>query len=179
MNNFRLKKISIMLTLLVLCLILVVKELFFVHHFKRRNEKRKIHKNPVIDIDITDNNTERKYVYIDLGANNGDSLANFFGLDNEMPIQLSNKLIQSLKWDVYAFEANPLFDQNLFEMKNTLLNRNHTVYLFHSTAAWIKNGHVDFYLDLVNKEHNFWGSSLKTKGASVRESASKNVQNSC
>ena len=59
---------------------------------------------------------------------------------------------------MYAFEANPVFDNDLYQMKNKLNDLGHLVHLFNQTAAWKYDGQIDFYLDLINVEKNFWGS---------------------
>ena len=117
-------------------------------------------------IDIDNGNPDRKYVYFDLGTNNGDSLKNFFGIDRKihpewkLNIELNSKRINSVNWIAYAFEANPKFNEQLWELKKRIPSRN-TVHIKNGTAAWIKNGQIDFYLDLINAGANFWGSSLK------------------
>ena len=45
-------------------------------------------------------------------------------------------------------------------MKQDIEILNHKVNLFKSTAAWIYDGTIDFYLDKVNAGYDFWGSSL-------------------
>ena len=128
----------------------------------RTNTKSK--QAQLIDIDSGDqsSNPDRKYVYFDLGANNGDSLANFFGFDEKVFLgwKLNNDRINSVNWIVYAFEANPIFNEQLSEMKRRIPSQN-SVHMYNGTAAWIQNGEIDFYLDLVNSDNEFWGSSLK------------------
>ena len=112
-----------------------------------------------------------KNVYIDLGSNKGDSVYNFFGL-LEKP-EGSNLNGQSLfdnegedsfilkTWDVYAFEANEYFNDQLNEMKNMIESLGHNVYLYDKTAACTFNGFIDFYLDTKSKYFDYGGSSLK------------------
>ena len=45
-------------------------------------------------------------------------------------------------------------------MKKKAIEMGHTVHLHRQTAAWIYDGKIDFYLDTVNKQNDFWGSSL-------------------
>jgi hypothetical protein len=113
---------------------------------------------------LIENGTAKNYVFIDLGANKGDSIYNFFGIETNdqspynFPQLLDRTLVKQVSWIVYAFEANPVFDNDLYEMKNKLNNLGHIVHLFNRTAAWKYDGKIDFYLDLINVEKNFWGS---------------------
>ena len=73
------------------------------------------------------------------------------------------------EWLIYAFEANPFFDEQLLQMKylvTTGSKYKHTVYLYNQTAAWIYDGKIEFYLDTVNTAVDFWGSSLNKNAAS-------------
>ncbi len=70
------------------------------------------------------------------------------------------KSFKTNKWIIYGFEANSVFDQQLIKMKEDVEKLNHTVYLYKSTAAWINDGTIDFYLDTVNAAYDYWGSSL-------------------
>ena len=125
---------------------------------------------------------DAKFVFIDLGANKGDSILNFFG-QNEKALggQLSNLIkldeVLNRKWIIYAFEANPFFNQVLYEMKTNLeSNYGHTVFLFNQTAAWKSDGLIDFYVDEVNIDQSFWGSSLFNNHPDVIKSGKKKVK---
>ena len=105
------------------------------------------------------------HVFIDLGANKGDSIYNFIGLNSQAQggnLDNSNfpKSYKTAKWIIYGFEANSFFDNQLLKMKQDVEMLNHKVNLFKSTAAWIYDGTIDFYLDKVNADNDFWGSSL-------------------
>jgi hypothetical protein len=107
---------------------------------------------------------EPLHVFIDLGANRGDTIYNFIGLNSEAQGgNLKNSIFpqsfKTAKWIIYGFEANSLFDNQLIKMKQDVEKLNHSVHLFKSTAAWIYDGTIDFYLDTNNKV-DFWGSSL-------------------
>lgn len=126
----------------------------------------------------------RKYVYFDLGLNNGDSLLNFFNLKslNYVGGYLSfsnfSRKTQSSDWIVYAFEANPTFTPFLTNIKNTYF-ADQVVYLYTETAAWIYDGTIDFYLDTVNVAGNYWGSSLKKEHWDVVNSGQQKVTVQC
>lgn len=112
---------------------------------------------------ILEKNATNNYVFIDLGANKGDSIYSFFGVETKefnpykFPELIDRKLVNQVSWTVLAFEANPVFDQDLTYVKDRLDQR-HRVQLYNSTAAWTYDGKIDFYLDLVNSDKNFWGS---------------------
>ena len=101
-------------------------------------------------------------VFIDLGANKGDSVYNFVGLtENAQGGKLNSKnFAKNASWIIYAVEANPFFDTKLLEMKKKVEALGHTVHLYNQTAAWVQDGKIDFYLDTVNPGYDFWGSSL-------------------
>ena len=106
-----------------------------------------------------------KYVYIDLGANKGDSVLNFFGLNEraqggKFSNQIDQSLIKNNKWIVHAFEGNPVFDRPLDIVANKITSMGHQVYMNNSTVGWVYDGYVEFYIDIVNKKYDFWGSSL-------------------
>jgi len=123
-----------------------------------------------------------KYVLIDLGANKGDSIYNFFGMkdqmSNKLPELIDPELVNQVSWTIFAFEANPVFDKDLYRMKQKL-SKKHKVNLYNSTAAWIYNGYINFYLDLVNKKDSYWGSSLDNNHPDVVRSGKTKVNVSC
>jgi hypothetical protein len=59
--------------------------------------------------------TSKRFVYIDLGANNGDSVYNFFGKESKYPTLFNSKDIEKSECIVYAFEGNPRFNDQLLE----------------------------------------------------------------
>ena len=109
---------------------------------------------------------KRKFVFIDLGANSGDSIYHFLNINDDKTkkvytfpdLLLMN--VNDVPWNIYAIEANPVFDISLLNMRDDLNKKlpQHKVFLLNSTVAWIKDGQIDFYLDLINKDVNFWGS---------------------
>jgi FkbM family methyltransferase len=136
-------------------------------------------KNKSIDISSTRSN---KFVYIDLGANTGDSVYDFFNAKSSKYPKIFNSTDGGRSdWSVYAFEANPQFDAQLDAMKMRLENttRQINIHLYKSTAAWIYNGNVTFYLDTVNKKHNFWGSSIDSNHPDVVRSNRTRISVSC
>ena len=113
----------------------------------------------------TDYEYSTKYVFIDLGANKGDSILNFFDLNEKahggkISNQIDQRMIKNNKWIVHAFEGNPVFDRSLGIVANKITNMGHQVYMKNSTVGWIYDGNVEFYIDTVNPKFESWGSSL-------------------
>lgn len=122
--------------------------------------------------------TPSKNVYFDLGTNNGDSIKYFLAKSNKMPYSLLKNYEKRLnsKWEIFAFEANSYFNNDLELLKNECINEGHVFHLFNETAAWIKNETIKFYLDTVNFNKSFWGSSVIKKHPDVVKSNQKNVE---
>lgn len=128
---------------------------------------------------------DRKYILLDLGANTGDSVYNFFDMDSIYPKMLPSYLVSKAAWTVYAFEANPKFDEKLAKMKfdiekNPAENdqHRHVVHAYNRTAVWTYDGFIDFYLDTDNEKQNFYGSSLRRAHPDVRDGKTR-VNVSC
>lgn len=62
----------------------------------------------------------RSYIYIDLGCNNGESVLSFFNGQFSYPRIVPPEFVGMVDWTVYAFEANPIFDEQLVQMKSEL-----------------------------------------------------------
>jgi hypothetical protein len=115
--------------------------------------------------DLIEEKSDPVNVFIDLGANKGDSIFNFVGMNKRaqggnINSETFPQSFKSAKWIIYGFEANSIFDEPLLKMKEEVEKLNHTVHLYKSTAAWTYDGTIDFYLDKINVKRNFWGSSL-------------------
>lgn len=82
------------------------------------------------------------------------------------------------RWDVYAFEANPVWTPWLEEVKN-ILKDEHNVYLYNETAAWIQDGEIEFHLDVYNRKPNFLGSSLRKDNPGIYRRGSKTIVVKC
>ena len=117
------------------------------------------------------NKREKKYVYIDLGANRGDSIYNFLGITEKRTGgssggKLSNlvdpNIIKNNKWEIFGFEGNPVFDERLAAMKSDIeaKNKNVQINLYSSTIAWIFDGRIDFFLDTADPLRDFSGTCL-------------------
>lgn len=123
-----------------------------------------------------------RYVYIDMGTNNGDSILSFFGMDqNNYPKFLDQTLISEKEWIVYAFEANARFNEDIKDATRKVLAKQPKVKfnLFTETAVWTRNGHIKFFLDKVNAGASYWGSSLKEQHVDVISSNKVSVDVVC
>jgi hypothetical protein len=106
---------------------------------------------------------QKKHAFFDLGSNNGDSVMYFFKDDQKIEEQqeytVKNYGTKSGHvWDVHIIEANPFFNGSLQKVRDSLQLLGHTVFLYTQTAAWIRNEKLEFYLDTVNPDKNYWGS---------------------
>lgn len=62
--------------------------------------------------------------------------------------------------EIYLFEANPHFNVALLRARERYAEVGVNVEIYPSTVADIKDGTRIFYLDTVNTDHDFWGSSV-------------------
>lgn len=118
-------------------------------------------------------NRTKQHVFIDLGANIGDSVKYFFTKNTSHLGENSLKgyaLRENKKWIVHIVEANPYFNSILDKTKVWCESLGHTAYVYKKTAAWIRNEQLEFYLDTVNPTFNYWGSSLINEHPDVKKS---------
>ena len=121
---------------------------------------------------------KKRYVFFDLGTNNGDSVTYF--IDKAQRSDKDSFLkgygaLNDKKWEIYAVEANLYFNKMLLKLKQHCESLGHTFHLFTETAAWTKNEKLVFYLDTINVQGNYWGSSLLNYHPDVVNSGYKNV----
>lgn len=100
-------------------------------------------------------------------------------MGGKMSYSRFGKKARSAKWDVYAFEANPLFNPILEKVSAQIAEKNHTIQIFNETAVWTHDGTIDFYLDTVNEKFNFWGSSLDKNHPDVIKSGREKLTVKC
>jgi len=122
--------------------------------------------NHLIEKKSNENSDKVRHVFFDLGANRGDTIQNFFGLSKralggDISSLFKRDFIQNNKWIVYAFEANYLFDKPLQKTMQDIITIGHQFILYNSTAVWINDGHIEFFIRLVKNNNNHGGSSLK------------------
>lgn len=168
MSQIRINK-HIFLVFISIIAVLSVLVLIFNRNDDFAFNKEDLKLFPNIDLNELDEeffSEQRNYIFIDLGANRGDSINRFFGKEqNELPSILDSNLVNRANWTIYAFEPNPAFEEDLFRMKNSLAPK-HTVHLYNRSAGWIYDGTINFYIDAKNRD--FVGSSLKINHPDVK-----------
>jgi hypothetical protein len=157
LNNYLRRFYSIVVLLLFLLIIILTNNLY-------HDIKLKSYANTYFSM-LNGLPDEPVHVFIDLGANKGDSIYNFIGINNRaqggnINSEMFPQSFKSAKWIIYGFEANKVFDSRLLKMKEEVEKLNHTIHLYKSTAAWTYDETIDFYLDTINDKNDFWGSSL-------------------
>jgi FkbM family methyltransferase len=121
---------------------------------------------------------KKRYAFFDLGTNNGDSVKFFIDKIDRTDKDSYLKgygAIDNKKWEIYAVEANPFFNEILGDVKKYSEDKGHKFNLFTETAAWTKNEKLTFWLDTVNAKRNYYGSSLLKIHPHVIKSGYKNV----
>lgn len=100
-------------------------------------------------------------IFIDLGANKGDSIRSFTESEDAQGGNSVKERGRNGGWEIFAFEANPIFDEKLINLGNEINKAGlNSIKIFNSTAISTENGWVEFYLDTVNEKQDYWGSSL-------------------
>jgi len=109
--------------------------------------------------------TVPKCVFIDLGAADGNTfgffLKNGYGDVAKCP---------SVDWSAILVEANPRFNAQLSAVGQQQAGK---VNVMSSTAAFMCEAKTSFFLDTVNTEKNFWGSSMSNNHPDVKRSGGK------
>ena len=131
-----------------------------------------------VNKDIKPKDRKKRFVFFDLGTNNGDSVK--FFVDKVVRSDKDSFLkgygaLDNKKWEIYAVEANPYFNKVLADVKVYCEKLGHEFHLYTETAAWTKNEKLVFFLDTINFHGNFWGSSLLNYHPDVVNSGFKNV----
>jgi len=109
--------------------------------------------------------TKPRCVFIDLGAANGNTF-DFFMKDGYGPV----KNCPNGEWAAVLVEANPRFNSDLAQV-----GKQHptSINVMSSTAAYMCEAHTSFFLDTVNTQRNFWGSSMSADHPDVQRSGGK------
>lgn len=107
-------------------------------------------------------------VFIDLGAAHGNTFQNFLD-DGFGPVK---NCPSGGAWEAVLVEANPRFKKPLVELQT---NYSGQVTSKPSSAAYMCEGNTSFYLDTVDVDTNFWGSSLSPNHNDVIRSGLQKV----
>ncbi|ATY63111.1 family methyltransferase [Cordyceps militaris] len=102
-----------------------------------------------------------RYIFVDLGANSADSLETFL----ETPAAKFKYDFPSPPWathdeaEIFLFEANPVFNDALVHARQKYAALGKPITIYPSTVVDTTDGLRTFYLDEVNADHAYWGSS--------------------
>lgn len=111
--------------------------------------------------------TVPRCVFIDLGAADGNSfnffMKNGYGDVGKCP---------SVQWSSILVEANPRFNTQLAGVGGKYPGQ---LTVMSSTAAYMCEAQTSFFLDTVNTEKNFWGSSMSNSHPDVQRSGQEKV----
>jgi FkbM family methyltransferase len=107
--------------------------------------------------------TSPKCIFIDLGAANGNTFESFL---NNGYGEVKNCAHMTGDYEAFLVEANPRFQPALKRIEAS----NAKVHAFPSTAAYMCDGHTSFYLDTVNTNKNYWGSSMSANHQDTKAS---------
>mmetsp|Transcript_25889 Transcript_25889/g.59763 ORF Transcript_25889/g.59763 Transcript_25889/m.59763 type:complete len:498 (-) Transcript_25889:53-1546(-) len=106
-------------------------------------------------------------VFIDLGAANGNTfqyfLNNGYGDVSHCP---------SGKYQAVLVEANPRFNKDLADIASQYQG---LVDSKSGTAAYMCEAQTSFFVDTVNTEHNYWGSSMSSNHPDAQKSGLQQV----
>lgn len=114
---------------------------------------------------------DSKCLFIDLGAANGNTFEDF----------LNNRYVETAycplgHWEAVLVEANPRFDTALRSIAAKYQESSARVQVMPSTAAFMCEAEASFFLDTVNQNHSYWGSSLSSRHPDVQKSGLKKVR---
>jgi len=111
---------------------------------------------------------EPRCIFIDLGAANGNTFDHFLN-DGYGPVK---NCPSGGAYEAILVEANPIFSSAL---KDAESKHPGSVRSLASSAAYMCEGSASFYLDTVDVEKNFWGSSMSPNARDVQRSGQKPV----
>lgn len=93
-------------------------------------------------------------------------------------LKFTNFSDETTRWQVIAFEANPFFNDKL-EKVSEIIQDLHEIKIYNETAAWTSDGTIVFFIDNVNPDRNYWGSSLNKGHPDVVKSSGANLTVAC
>ncbi|KAL2916238.1 hypothetical protein HK105_204329 [Polyrhizophydium stewartii] len=116
-----------------------------------------------------------RYVFVDLGANSGDSCLMFLQ-DPEAPEKFEFPTPEGKTHadaEIYLFEANPTFNTDLVDLKQKLKNRGININIYPSTPVWTESKLMTFHIDL--RDRHAAGSSLNQNHPDLVRTGSRPV----
>lgn len=115
--------------------------------------------------------TAAKCVFIDLGAADGNTFKVF--LENGYGAVSNCTENGPGAWEAILVEANPNFNEKL--KGEAAKYPSGYVFPMTSTAAYMCEGETSFFVDTVNTDQNFWGSSMSANTPDVQKSGKQSV----
>jgi len=112
--------------------------------------------------------TTPKCIFIDLGAANGNTFEQFL---NNGYGDVKNCAHGTGDYEAYLVEANPRFQAALMSVQAG----NPKVHAMPSSAAYMCEGTTSFFLDTVNHDKNYWGSSMSNQHQDTKKSGLQKV----
>jgi hypothetical protein len=129
-----------------------------------------------------------KNVFIDGGSNVGDTVKKFimgptvfpsspFAKYAWSPTLPKRPLPPRKDFCIFGFEGNPVFTERLRALENdtAITSQAKLVKFYTQTVISSTPGNITFYLDVVNKGVNFWGSSILETHPAVASSGKVSV----
>ncbi|KAJ3318607.1 Rab-like protein 2A [Blyttiomyces sp. JEL0837] len=111
-------------------------------------------------------NSRQRLVFVDFGANRGDSYRVFMREPNTKYnyTYATPRGRRHHEFEAHLFEANPFFNMDLVRTKSEFMRRRNptfgSVHVYPSTIVFTQDKLVPFHLDNVNEEHDWWASSV-------------------
>ncbi|KND01639.1 FkbM family methyltransferase [Spizellomyces punctatus DAOM BR117] len=110
------------------------------------------------------NSRPTRPIFIDLGANRGDSIRVFQKEPGSKWVQDFPKpyFFEYSDFECHLFEANPLFTKDLEQTKTFYAEKEKPVkvHIYPSTIVSTKDGFTEMSIDTWSTENDFWGSSI-------------------
>jgi len=110
-------------------------------------------------------------VFIDLGAADGNS----FGSWTQNQYGPVSNCPSGGTYEAFLVEANPRFQGALDSLERSHAGPTAFVHSLAPNAAYMCEGQTSFYLDTVNHNKNYWGSSMSNNHPDVQASGQQKV----
>jgi FkbM family methyltransferase len=160
--TFDCKRVDKKIAVILLGLIIILITILIISPSHADNVKLFLDKNGL----ALSKSPPQRLVFIDFGANRGDSFRVFMEEPNTKYNYTYAKPDdrEYREFESHLFEANPFFNKFLVETKEEFKNRKDKkfgpVIIYPSTIVYTKDTVLPFFVDTLSVEHDFWGSSV-------------------
>ncbi|KAJ3058515.1 hypothetical protein HDU98_005391 [Podochytrium sp. JEL0797] len=119
----------------------------------------------------------QRLVFLDLGANKGDSYEAMLGLGKKFNYSYACPPDRKPSdFEAHLFEANPAHNINLVKIRDQYNKKgNSTVFIYPSTVVYTRDEIIPFFVDTKNENKDFWGSSISLAHPDVEEAGRRNM----